>query len=67
MGKVKGTEPVKKLVLSDNAKKIIAGMKKDREDLIAYKKSKNSPLVVLRDGKIEFIDPFTLEKSTASQ
>jgi len=42
-------------------------MKKVREDLIAYKKSKNSPLVVLRDGKIEFIDPFTLEKSTASQ
>jgi hypothetical protein len=67
MGKVKGTEPVKKLVLSDNAKKIIAGMKKVREDLIAYKKSKNSPLVVLQDGKIEFIDPFTLEKSTASQ
>jgi hypothetical protein len=67
MGKVKGTEPVKKLVLSDNAKKIISGMKKVREDLIAYKKSKNSPLVVLKDGKIEFIDPFTLEKSTASQ
>ena len=67
MGKVKGTEPVKKIVLSDNAKKIISGMKKVREDLIAYKKSKNSPLVVLRGGKIEFIDPFTLEKSTASQ
>ena len=67
MGKVKGTESVKKIVLSDNAKKIIAGMKKVREDLIAYKKSKNSPLVVLKDGKIEFIDPFTLEKSTASQ
>ncbi len=66
MGKVKGTESVKKIVLSDNAKKIIAGMKKVREDLIAYKKSKNSPLVVLKDGKIEFIDPFTLEKSTAS-
>ena len=60
MGKVKGTEPVKKIVLSDNAKKIISGMKKVREDLIAYKKSKNSPLVVLRNGKIEFVDPFTL-------
>ena len=59
MGKVKGTEPVKKLVLSDNAKKIIAGMKKVREDLIAYKKSKNSPLVILRNGKIELVDPFT--------
>lgn len=60
MGKVKGTEPVKKLVLSDNAKKIIAGMKRVREDLIAYKKSKNSPLVILRNGKIELVDPFTL-------
>ena len=59
MGKVKGTEPVKKLVLSDNAKKIIAGMKRVREDLIAYKKSKNSPLVILRNGKIELVDPFT--------
>ena len=67
MGKVKGTEPVKKLVLSDNAQKIIDNMDKVWRDLIAYKKSKNSPLVVLRDGKIEFIDPFTLEKSTASQ
>lgn len=60
MGKIKGTEPVKKIVLSDNAKKIIAGMKKVRKDLIAYKKSKNSPLVVMRDGKIEYVDPFTL-------
>jgi hypothetical protein len=49
------------------AQKIIDNMDKVWRDLIAYKKSKNSPLVVLRDGKIEFIDPFTLEKSTASQ
>jgi hypothetical protein len=60
-------EDDKKVKLSSEAQKIISGMKKVREDLIAYKKSKNSPLVVLRDGKIEFIDPFTLEKSTASQ
>ena len=60
-------EDDKKVKLYSEAQKIISGMKKVREDLIAYKKSKNSPLVVLRDGKIEFIDPFTLEKSTASQ
>ena len=60
-------EDDKKVKLSSEAQKIISGMKKVREDLIAYKISKNSPLVVLRDGKIEFIDPFTLEKSTASQ
>jgi len=50
----------KKVKLSSEAKKIIAGMKKVRKDLIAYKKSKNSPLVVMRDGKIEYVDPFTL-------
>lgn len=60
MGKTKGTKQIKKVELSDDAKKIIAGMNKVREDLIAYKKSKNSPLVVSRNGKIELIDPFTL-------
>jgi capsule polysaccharide export protein KpsC/LpsZ len=61
MGKTKGVKSAKKIVLSENAKKIIAGMKKVREDLIAYKKSKNSPLVIMRDGKIEYVDPFTLK------
>ena len=60
MGKTKGTKQIKKVELSDDAKKIIAGMDKVREDLIAYKKAKNSPLVVSRNGKIEFIDPSTL-------
>jgi hypothetical protein len=60
-------EDDKKVKLSSEAQKIIDNMDKVMRDLIAYKKSKNSPLVVLRDGKIEFIDPFTLEKSTASQ
>ena len=60
-------EDDKKVKLSSEAQKIIDNMDKVWRDLIAYKKSKNSPLVVLKDGKIEFIDPFTLEKSTASQ
>ena len=60
-------EDDKKVKLSSEAQKIIDNMDKVMRDLIAYKTSKNSPLVVLRDGKIEFIDPFTLEKSTASQ
>lgn len=60
MGKTKETKQRMKLELSSDAKKIIAGMKKVREDLIEYKKAKNSPLVVSRNGKIEFIDPFTL-------
>ena len=52
-------EDDKKVKLSSEAQKIIAGMKRVREDLIAYKKSKNSPLVILRNGKIELVDPFT--------
>jgi len=67
MGKTKANSTQKKLKPSSEAQKIIDNMDKVWRDLIAYKKSKNSPLVVLRDGKIEFIDPFTLEKSTASQ
>ena len=67
MGKTKADSTQKKLKPSSEAQKIIDNMDKVWRDLIAYKKSKNSPLVVLRDGKIEFIDPFTLEKCTASQ
>ena len=67
MGKTKADSTQKKLKPSSEAQKIIDNMDKVWRDLIAYKKSKNSPLVVLKDGKIEFIDPFTLEKSTASQ
>jgi hypothetical protein len=67
MGKTKANSTQEKLMPSSEAQKIIDNMDKVWRDLIAYKKSKNSPLVVLRDGKIEFIDPFTLEKSKESQ
>ena len=60
MAKKGKVNKVSRLKLSLDAQKIIAGMKKVREDLIEYKKAKNSPLVVSRNGKIEFIDPFTL-------
>ena len=60
MGKTKKTKPEKKVELSGDLQKIMANLDKVRKDLIAYKKSKNSPLVVSRNGKIEFIDPFTL-------
>jgi hypothetical protein len=60
MGKTKKTKPEKKLELSEDLQKIMANLDKVRRDLIAYKKSKNSPLVISRNGKIEFVDPFTL-------
>jgi hypothetical protein len=60
MGKTKPDSTQKKLKPSSEAQKIIDNMDKVWRDLIAYKKSKNSPLVVLRDGKIEYVDPFSL-------
>jgi len=60
MGKTKANSTQKKMKPSSEAQKIIDNMDKVWRDLIAYKKSKNSPLVVMRDGKIEYVDPFTL-------
>jgi hypothetical protein len=60
MGKPKEIENKKKGPLSPDAQKVIANMDKVWKDLIVYKKSKNSPLVISRNGKIEFVDPFTL-------
>lgn len=60
MGKTKADSTQKKLKPLSEAQKIIDNMDKVWRDLIAYKKSKNSPLVVLRNGKIELVDPFTL-------
>lgn len=41
-------------------KKIIDAMDKVYEDLIAFKKIKNSDLVVMKDGKIVRINPHSL-------
>lgn len=40
------------------SEKIIFAMSKVYDDLIKYKKSKDSPLVVMRDGKIIRIKPW---------
>ena len=48
--------------LSENALKIINNMDKVWKDLLAFKRSKNSPLVVMREGRIVNLDPFTLEE-----
>ena len=41
--------------------KIIEGLNLTYKRLIEFKKSKNSPLVVSKDGKVVHLDPFTLE------
>ena len=50
------------LQLSENAMKIINNMDKVMKDLLEFKHSKNSPLVVMREGRIVNLDPFTLEE-----
>ena len=49
--------PTKKYKRSEVAEKIIAGMQKVHERLIAEKKKNNNELVVLRDNKIVRIKP----------
>jgi hypothetical protein len=62
MGKTKAPKPEMKFELSENAKKIIGGMEKVKQDLLAFKRSKNSPIVVMREGRIVNLDPFTLQE-----
>ena len=38
--------------------KILFGLEKTYENLIEYKKQKNSPLVMMKDGKITRIKPW---------
>lgn len=44
----------KEIVATD---KILKGLELAYEKLIEFKKSKNSKMVVMRDGKIVFLDP----------
>lgn len=41
----------------EEKKKILKGLEKVYEDLIAFKKAKNSELVIIRDNKIVKIKP----------
>ncbi len=65
MGKTKAPKPEMKFELSENAKKIIDGMEKVKQDLLVLKRSKNSPLVVMREGWIVNLDPYALEEIKA--
>jgi len=62
MGKTKESKELSSLHLSENAIKIINNMDKVWKDLLAFKRSKNSPVVVMREGRIVNLDPFTLEE-----
>jgi hypothetical protein len=40
-------------------------MEKVKQDLLVLKRSKNSPLVVMREGRIVNLDPYALEEIKA--
>jgi hypothetical protein len=50
-----------KYELSPEQAKILAGMDKVYENLIAFKKKMNSELVIMRDGKIAHVKPEDME------
>ena len=50
-----------KYELSPEQAKILAGMDKVYENLIAFKKKMNSELVIMRDGKIVHVKPEDME------
>ena len=62
MGKAKESKELSNSNLSENAMKILNNMDKVWKDLLAFKRSKNSPIVVMREGRIVNMDPFTLEE-----
>ncbi len=62
MGKAKESKELSNSNLSENAMKIINNMGKVWKDLLAFKRSKNSPIVVMREGRIVNLDPFTLQE-----
>ncbi|UCS92413.1 hypothetical protein KZP23_17160 [Echinicola marina] len=48
----------------DTRKKIIKGLEETYKKMVEFKKQKNSPLVVYKDGKIIELDPFEASPAT---
>ena len=44
--------------------KIVKGLEETYRRLIIYKKQKKSPMIVMRDGKIEAVDPNDMPPTT---
>jgi len=48
----------------DTRNKIIKGLEETYKRMVEFKKQKNSPLVVYKDGKIVELDPFEASPTT---
>lgn len=51
--------------LKEERDKIVKGLEETYKRLVEYKKRKNSPMVVLRDGKIEEVNPDEILPTTS--
>jgi imidazolonepropionase-like amidohydrolase len=47
--------------LKEERDKIVKGLEETYKRLLIFKKQKNSPMIVIRDGKIQAVDPNDLE------
>jgi hypothetical protein len=47
--------------LKDERDKIVKGLEETYKRLLIFKKQKNSPMIIIRDGKIQAVDPNDLE------
>jgi hypothetical protein len=52
--------------LKEERDRIVKGLEETYRKLIDYKKQKNSPMIVLRNGKIEAVDPNEILPTTFS-
>lgn len=50
--------------LKEERDKIVKGLEETYKKLIEYKKQKKSPMIVVRNGKIEALDPNELLPTT---
>lgn len=50
--------------LKEERDKIVKGLEETYKRLVEYKKQKNSPIIVLRDGKIAEVNPNEIPPTT---
>lgn len=55
----------KKRLLDEKRKSIVDGLNKSFNKLVEFKKYKNSPLIVTRNGEIVELDPTTISENVA--
>ncbi len=50
--------------LKEERDKIVMGLEETYKRLVEFKKQKNSPMIVMRDGKIVALDPYEIAPTT---